>query len=165
VLSEELIDPFSLISQMLTFGCSEIKKKGGTMSRCGKISGIKSTLVLVLAVVGSGLSSCSSPVEVEGFDAVAWKKDTSACDNKRMKLVSKLINNKAAILSHKDELIMDYLGKPDNRIYFARGKKTLIYYITPSRDCPTADRTNPTKSMRIDIDALGRAELMYILNQ
>jgi hypothetical protein len=165
VLSEELIDPFSLITQMLTFEFSEINKKGRTMGGCGKIRRLKSALALACLSTAMGLGACSSPVKVDGFDDELWKKDTSACGNRRIQLVDKLINNKGAILSHKDEHIMDYLGKPDHRIYFARGKKTLIYYITPSRDCPTADRNHPPKSMRIDIDALGRAELMYVLNQ
>ncbi len=136
------------------------------MRDCGKIRGLNMRLGLLSVVLGMGLASCSSSVTVEGFDAMLWKTDTSACSNQRIALVDQLVNNKKAILSYKDEKIMDYLGKPDNTIFFARGKKTLIYYFTPSKNCPASVSIgSDPKSLRIDINALGRAELVYVLNQ
>lgn len=136
------------------------------MRDCGKIRALNMRLGLLSVLLGMGLASCSSSVQVDGFNAILWKTDTSACKNQRMTLVDQLINNKKAILSYKDEKIMDYLGKPDNTIFFARGKKTLIYSITPSKHCPASTRNeNNPKSLRIDINALGRAELVYVLNQ
>jgi|GEM_PF-6172236 len=150
---------------MLTFGFSEIKKKGLTMRDCGKIRSFNVTMSLLFCALGTGIISCSSSVKVDGFDQAEWKADTSACQNKRIELVDKLVNNKQALISYKDEKIMDYLGKPDNTIFFARGKKTLIYYFTPSKNCASKLPSDTSKSIRIDIDALGRAELVYILNQ
>ena len=135
------------------------------MSVCGKIRGLNSFLAFAFVLSGSIISSCSSKVKVEGFDNNAWKQDTSACNNTRIQLVDKLINNKQSLVSHKDERIMDYLGKPDNTVFFARGKKTLIYSIVPKKSCPSFVNGTSPKSFRIDIDALGRAELVYILNQ
>lgn len=151
---------------MLTFGYSEIKKKGITMRGCGKIRGYNIVLGLILTVLSIGsISSCSSSVHVEGFDSNLWKQDTSACKNERIHLVDKLLSHKNILIKSKDEHITAYLGKPDNTIYFARGKKTLIYSILPSSKCPLVLRSTTPKSFRIDIDALGRAELVYVLNQ
>ena len=135
------------------------------MRGCGKIRVLQFAICLILFVVALELMSCSSSVKIENFDAKQWKADTNACQNSRIKLYNSILNNKKSIISCKDERIMDYLGKPDNTIFFARGKKTLIYSIHPNRDCPNFNATSTPKSLRIDIDGLGRAELIYLLNQ
>jgi hypothetical protein len=135
------------------------------MSGCGKIRADKFVLGLLALGMAVVLGSCSSPVNIESFDEKVWKSDTNACKNARTLLLGTILNNKKAIISFKDEKIMDYLGKPDNTIYFARGKKTLIYSINPNRACPNFVLGSTPKSLRIDIDGLGRAELVYVLNQ
>jgi hypothetical protein len=136
------------------------------MSGCGKITGISpKALVLMSLLVGLGLASCSSPVKVQGFDHEAWQSDTNACRLKRSTLVEVLLLHKEEFMNKKDEQLMLYMGKPDKNLFFARGKKTFIYQVDPGSGCENRVLVKNVRSLRFDVNALGRIELVYMIAQ
>lgn len=135
------------------------------MSGCGKITGISSKMLILTFLVGLGLASCSAPVKVEGFDNESWKTDTNACHLKRTALVDLLLQNKEEFMNKKDEQLMKYIGKPDKSLFFSRGKKTFIYQVDPGSDCENRVLVKNVRSLRFDVNALGRIELVYMIAQ
>ncbi|MDB5274678.1 MAG: hypothetical protein JWO58_3045 [Chitinophagaceae bacterium] len=135
------------------------------MSSCGKITGISLKVLVPTALALLTFYSCSSPVKVEGFDPEGWKADTNACLMKRTNLIDPLLKNKAAFINKKDDQLMKYLGKPDRTLFFSRGKKTLIYQVDPGKGCENRVLIKNTRSIRFDVDALGRVDLVYQISQ
>lgn len=135
------------------------------MSGCGKITGISSKMLVLNALLAIGLVSCSAPVKVQGFDHESWVADTNACHQKRSALVNTLLENKEEFMNKKDEQLMKYIGKPDKSLFFARGKKTFIYQVDPGSDCENRVLVKNVRSLRFDINALGRIELVYMIAQ
>ena len=133
------------------------------MSGCGKITRISSKILVLSSLIGLGLTSCSSPVKVEGFDHESWQADTNACHLKRATLVEDLLQHKEEFMNKKDEQLMKYIGKPDKSLFFARGKKTFIYQVDPGSGCENRVLVKNVRSLRFDINALGRIELVYMI--
>src|SRR5690606_680922 len=105
------------------------------MSTCGKITGIRTKILIINALLVGMLASCSAPVKVEGFDRNSWIADTNACHQIRPTLVNTLLENKDEFMNKKDEQLMRFIGKPDKSLFFARGKKTFIYQVDPGTNC------------------------------
>lgn len=135
------------------------------MSSCGKITGISLKVLIMTALIGIGCSSCSSPVKVEGFDNKSWIADTNACHLKRTTLVNVLLQHKEEFMNKKDEQLMKYIGKPDKSLFFSRGKKTFIYQVDPGSGCENRVLMKNVRSIRFDVNALGRIELVYMIAQ
>jgi hypothetical protein len=135
------------------------------MSGCGKITGISAKVLVLNIMVALVFASCSSPVKVEGFDHETWIADTNACHLKRPALVNDLLTHKEAFMNKKDDQLMKYMGKPDKSIFFARGKKTFIYQVDPSNECENRVLAKNMRTLRFDINALGRIELVYMIAQ
>ena len=135
------------------------------MSGCGKIRGISSKMLILNILLGLGLASCSAPVKVEGFDNESWRADTNACRLKRTALVNVLLQHKEEFMNKKDEQLMKYMGKPDKSLFFSRGKKTFIYQVDPGNDCENRLLVKNVRSLRFDVNALGRIELVYMIAQ
>ena len=135
------------------------------MSGCGKITGISSKMLVLNILIIIGFTSCSKPVKVEGFDHESWQADTNACHLKRPALVNDLLQHKEEFMNKKDEQLMKYMGKPDKSIFFARGKKTFIYQVDPGNGCENRVLVKNVRSLRFDINALGRIELVYMIAQ
>ena len=135
------------------------------MSGCGKITRISSKILILNTLLAIGLASCSAPVKIEGFDDQSWVADTNACHQKRQELVNTLLEHKDEFMNKKDEQLMKYMGKPDKSLFFARGKKTFIYQVDPGSNCENRVLVKNVRSLRFDINALGRIELVYMIAQ
>ena len=135
------------------------------MSSCGKITGISAKLLVMTSLSLLGLASCSSPVKVEGFDNESWIADTNACHQKRTALVDVILQHKEEFMNKKDEQLMKYIGKPDKSMFFSRGKKTFIYQVDPGSGCENRMLVKNVRSLRFDVNALGRIELVYMIAQ
>jgi len=135
------------------------------MSSCGKITGISTKLLVMTGLSLLGLASCSSPVKVEGFDHESWIADTNACHQKRAALVDVILKHKDEFMNKKDEQLMKYIGKPDKSMFFSRGKKTFIYQVDPGSGCENRMLVKNVRSLRFDVNALGRIELVYMIAQ
>jgi hypothetical protein len=135
------------------------------MSSCGKITGISTKLLIPTTLVWIALVSCSSPIKIEGFNDEGWRSDTNACYMKRTNWVALLLQQKEAFTNKKEEELTKYIGKPDKTLFFARGKKTLIYQVDPGKNCENRVLVKNPRTVRFDINALGRVELVYQIAQ
>ncbi|MDF2456277.1 MAG: hypothetical protein K0R51_2270 [Cytophagaceae bacterium] len=135
------------------------------MSGCGKITETSVKLLVITALATMGLVSCSAPVKVEGFDHESWIADTNACHSKRAVLVDVLLQHKEEFMNKKDEQLMKYIGKPDKSLFFSRGKKTFIYQVDAGKECENRVLLKNVRSLRFDVNALGRIELVYMIAQ
>ena len=122
-------------------------------------------MLIITVLLGLGLASCSAPVKVEGFDHETWKADTNACHSKRTALVDVLLQHKEEFMNKKDEQLMKYIGKPDKSMFFSRGRKTFIYQVDPGKECENRLLLKNVRSLRFDVNALGRIELVYMIAQ
>jgi len=78
---------------------------------------------------------------------------------------TKSLADKEDFMNKKDEQLMLYIGKPDKSLFFSRGKKTFIYQVDPGNDCENRVLVKNVRSLRFDINALGRIELVYMIAQ
>ncbi|HEY8401724.1 MAG TPA: hypothetical protein VIK89_10700 [Cytophagaceae bacterium] len=104
-------------------------------------------------------SSCSSDLEIEGFNSEIWKKDKKACLDNRKNELKVLLEKKEILKGESDSDILKLLGKPDEINQGSRGKKYFIYYIEPGAQC-TSSPGKTGKKMVIEFDALGRARMI-----
>ncbi|HSZ72814.1 MAG TPA: hypothetical protein VK750_09055 [Cytophagaceae bacterium] len=135
------------------------------MSSCGKITEVHLKILIPIALTLVYLCSCSSPVKVEGFDHESWKADTNACQMTRANLVNTLLQHKDVFINKKDDQLTKYIGQPDKTLFFSRGKKTFIYQVDPGKNCENRFLVKNVRTVRFDIDALGRIDLVYMISQ
>jgi hypothetical protein len=129
------------------------------MNTCGKFK----TCLIALCTSTLFLSACTKDISIPNFDTKLWKSDLLGCKNLRSAPLEILLEEKEQLFNQKNEYIIQLLGEPDKTIYFERARKTIVYYVSPGEKCATHSGT--IKSLRIDINALGRVELVYVISQ
>lgn len=112
-------------------------------------------LLLIVALAG-----CQKQApKIEGFDQAAWISDVNGCKGERSKNVEALLASKEALVGLPDSPLLELLGNPDIAEFYARGKKTLIYYLEPGKECGKAGRVN---AFMVEMDGLSRAQRIFV---
>jgi len=90
-----------------------------------------SALLIILLLI----FSCTKPTEIENFDSSTWKIDKNGCQQKRIKMISRLQEVQFELNGMKEASIKSVLGKPDKTELYERGQRFFIYDITPDPEC------------------------------
>lgn len=107
------------------------------------------------------MGSCTSPLELKGFDANAWKQDANGCLGVRDKLVERLLEHKEYLIGKEDLLLTELLGPPERTDQGVRSRKQLIYFISSGSQCAGRPGSEGQKLV-LEFDALGRLKILRI---
>ena len=110
-------------------------------------------------------TSCSSPVDLPGFDKKAWQKDVRCCDNIRPQLALTLMKNKCQLLGLTHNDILDLLGKPEGNSLEKSGERVYYYFVQPGSQCNNKNLLSEANKLFIRFDALDRVYKIRIENK
>ena len=113
----------------------------------------------ILSIVG-----CSTE-KIEGFDSLAWKKDSGGCDGKRKEYVNVLKDNRSLLIDKSESFILDIFGKPNQNELDKRNKKVYTYYVTNPTICDEVVQISKGEGyIQFWFNALGRSKEIYFIN-
>ncbi len=81
------------------------------------------------------IACTSEPLQISGFDSIAWKTDNDGCRHIREDLIKQLIPHKKELIDKTEDEIISILGKPDKNELYTRSQKFFIYSINPNENC------------------------------
>lgn len=107
--------------------------------------------------------SCSQPIDVEGFDAKAWKSDKRACNNSRADYEQVIVAARNQLVGSTQEDIIRFLGRPEKQELYTRGQKFYIYYLSPSPECDeNINPTGPSRYLYVRFSALNKVNEIFV---
>ncbi|MCU0431173.1 MAG: hypothetical protein MUF42_14510 [Cytophagaceae bacterium] len=112
-------------------------------------------ILLVLAL----LSACQSGPMIPGFDSEKWINDTKGCQGLRKEMAVGIINQKDKIKKYKYEQLLVFLGRPDLVDRYNRGKKNIVYFIEPGKQCEE-NSSYKAEKLVLEIGPLGEVMLV-----
>lgn len=105
-------------------------------------------------------SACSEPVDIEGFDSEAWKKDILACGGERIKMQQDVLSIREELEGLSPRQVISVLGRPNKEELYKRSQKFFVYYLTPGQQCKTSQ--DSAKYLFIRFSALNMANEVFI---
>ncbi len=111
------------------------------------------------------LTSCiyKNPT-IDGFNKETWEADEFGCNNQRIKYLQLLKDNKATILSLKQNEVKELLGNPDEHELYERTRKFFYYYLEPSIKCDSTLTETP-RILQLRFNALDLCNEVFVKNE
>ena len=103
--------------------------------------------IIFLSLVFLALQSCTNNLVISEseFDAITWKNDKKACQNKRIGLLEQFQKIIPKLKGVSEYDIRNLLGSPDNIELYRKHQKFYIYFIEPSGSCTRNSKTTSKK--------------------
>jgi len=103
--------------------------------------------------------SCGNNPDVKNFDNKDWKKDKNGCLGIRAKQIENLFNNRLGLKGVREDVIISYLGLPDQQDLLTRGQKMYKYWVSGSSKCKNPKNE---KSLIIRFNAVNKATEIFM---
>ena len=107
------------------------------------------------------ISSCSKPLELEGFDVDKWESGRGGCSSSRIDQLDYLKKNNDLFIGVGESEVLRYLGRPDRRELVTRMGRKYFYYITPSELCDTSKKALPP-ALIIEFEQRGIVKMVVV---
>jgi len=105
--------------------------------------------------------SCQSKVaNLDGLDSQKFKKDVGNCREYRLSVLDTIVSQKSKIYQMREVNLKKILGRADEMNLNQRSTKVFLYRTLLSQPC---DSTKVYSALAVELDALGRVGLVYLL--
>ncbi len=117
---------------------------------------------IFLAIATLVFNACSGPGIPKGFDRVVWNNDVLGCQGKRLPLSDSILKYKNEWKGMDDDVLIDLLGKPENKHYYERNAKAFSYYLNKGSQCSESKEGKEGPKLIAEINAIGYVHLLRI---
>ncbi len=132
-----------------------------TQQKASKTKATRMKTILILLSILT-LTNCTQEIQIDGFDAAAFKLDKHACTGTRLKLEPQLIEAQEQLKGYNQIEITKLLGKPDKIEIYKRGQRFFIYFLEKGPSCSNEKLEKYPKSLFIRFSALNSANEVFI---
>jgi len=116
---------------------------------------IPNYIIYISALLLLQACSYSKPLEINSFDAKAFKGDRGGCEGKRIKQLDVLKKNKDQILSISENEIVKSLGRYDYQLLDKKSEKYVVYFFERGPQCQNIRNTTTSEAMILHFNSIG----------
>jgi len=108
------------------------------------------------------LTTCTTPLELKGFDKQAWIQDTNGCLGNRQSIIEVVLSQKETLLSKDQDDIIELLGKPNMHELYRRSQTIFTYSVSPQESCKQFNVDMKITYLTLRFNSLGTVnEVVY----